>query len=65
VQGLTFPAADIPVQARELYKINKVRLLYDRGQTTARMVLRSKEDLEYPIVSVGHVGLEQANRRRT
>ncbi|WVW81624.1 hypothetical protein I302_103619 [Kwoniella bestiolae CBS 10118] len=48
-KGLMFPAADIPAQARELYKINKVRLLYDRSQTTARMVLRSKEDLDTPL----------------
>ncbi|WWC85641.1 uncharacterized protein L201_000507 [Kwoniella dendrophila CBS 6074] len=48
-KGLMFPAADIPAQARELYKINKVRLLYDRSQTTARMVLRSKEDLNTPL----------------
>ena len=44
-----FPAADIPAQARELYKVNKVRLLYDRSQMTARMVLRSKDDLEHPL----------------
>ncbi|KAK4689097.1 hypothetical protein P7C73_g1006, partial [Tremellales sp. Uapishka_1] len=48
-KGLMFPAADIPAQARELYKINKVRLLYDRSQTTARMVLKSKEDLDTPL----------------
>jgi light-regulated signal transduction histidine kinase (bacteriophytochrome) len=48
-KGLMFPAADIPAQARQLYAINKVRLLYDRSQTTARMVLRSKEDLEHPL----------------
>ncbi|WVF66288.1 hypothetical protein IAT40_001028 [Kwoniella sp. CBS 6097] len=48
-KGLMFPAADIPAQARELYKINKVRLLYDRSQTTARIVLRSKEDLDKPL----------------
>ena len=48
-KGLMFPAADIPAQARELYKINKVRMLYDRSQTTARLVLRSKEDLEHPL----------------
>lgn len=48
-KGLMFPAADIPAQARQLYAINKVRLLYDRSQTTARMVLRSKEDLDSPI----------------
>ncbi|KAE8542982.1 hypothetical protein D1P53_000469 [Cryptococcus gattii VGV] len=44
--GLRFPATDIPPQARELYKINKVRMLYDRSQTTARIVLRNKEDLD-------------------
>ena len=50
-KGLMFPMTDIPAQARELYRINKVRLLYDRAQTTARLVLRSKEDLLYPLVS--------------
>ena len=48
-KGLMFPAADIPAQARQLYMINKVRLLYDRSQTTARMVLRSKDDLDHPL----------------
>ncbi|KUI53020.1 Cyanobacterial phytochrome B [Cytospora mali] len=47
--GLHFPASDIPRQARELYKTNKVRLLYDRDQETARLVCRSKEDLEVPL----------------
>lgn len=48
-KGLMFPAADIPPQARELYRINKVRLLYDRSQMTARLVLRDKSDLEHPL----------------
>lgn len=48
-QGLHFPASDIPRQARELYKINKVRLLYDREQETARIVCRTKEDLAVPL----------------
>lgn len=48
-KGLMFPAADIPAQARQLYKINKVRLLYDRSQTTARMCLRDKGDLDHPL----------------
>jgi hypothetical protein len=48
-KGLMFPAADIPAQARQLYKINKVRMLYDRSQTTARMVLRDREDLDHPL----------------
>ena len=47
--GLNFPAADIPEQARELYKINKVRLLYDRDQQTARFVCRSQDDLANPL----------------
>jgi light-regulated signal transduction histidine kinase (bacteriophytochrome) len=34
--GLNFPASDIPKQARDLYRINKVRLLYHRDQETAR-----------------------------
>jgi light-regulated signal transduction histidine kinase (bacteriophytochrome) len=47
--GLNFPASDIPKQARDMYKINKVRLLYDRGQETARLVCRTMEDLETPL----------------
>lgn len=48
-KGLNFPASDIPKQARDLYKINKVRLLYDRDQETARLVCRTVEDLEKPL----------------
>ncbi|KAF7365436.1 ATP-binding cassette transporter [Mycena venus] len=48
-RGLHFPAADIPAQARQLYAINKVRLLYDRSQSTARIVVRSQEDLKTPL----------------
>ncbi|KAJ5096797.1 hypothetical protein N7456_007518 [Penicillium angulare] len=48
-QGLHFPASDIPAQARELYKVNKVRLLYNRDHPTARLVCRTLEDLETPL----------------
>lgn len=48
-KGLHFPASDIPRQARELYKVNKVRLLYDRDLPTARIVCRSQQDLEVPL----------------
>lgn len=48
-KGLNFPASDIPKQARELYKINRVRMLYDRDQETARLVCRTIEDLENPL----------------
>ncbi|KAJ5469266.1 hypothetical protein N7539_008884 [Penicillium diatomitis] len=48
-KGLHFPASDIPAQARELYKVNKVRLLYDRDQLTARLVCRALEDLDAPL----------------
>lgn len=47
--GLHFPASDIPRQARDLYKINKVRLLYDRDLQTARIVCRTQEDLDVPL----------------
>ncbi|KAI0394879.1 hsp90-like protein [Xylariaceae sp. FL0594] len=47
--GLHFPASDIPRQARDLYKLNKVRILYDRDQETARLVCRTVEDLERPL----------------
>ena len=48
-KGLNFPASDIPKQARDLYKINKVRLLYDRDHETSRLVCRTMEDLENPV----------------
>ncbi|KAH6605895.1 hypothetical protein Trco_005048 [Trichoderma cornu-damae] len=48
-KGLHFPASDIPAQARELYKLNKVRLLYDRDLESARIVCRTEEDLEVPL----------------
>ncbi|EME89523.1 histidine kinase A [Pseudocercospora fijiensis CIRAD86] len=48
-KGLNFPASDIPKQARELYKINKVRMLYDRDHETARLVCRTMEVLETPL----------------
>jgi hypothetical protein len=48
-KGLMFPAGDIPPQARELYRINKIRLLYDRGQATARMICKSRADLAHPL----------------
>jgi len=48
-RGLRFPASDIPSQARELYKINKVRMLYDRDQPTARLMCKSREELRQPL----------------
>jgi len=48
-KGLNFPASDIPKQARDMYKLNKVRLLYDRDQETARLVCRTVEDLQKPL----------------
>ncbi|KAI9869731.1 MAG: Light-sensor Protein kinase, partial [Watsoniomyces obsoletus] len=48
-KGLNFPASDIPRQARDLYKVNKVRLLYDRDQETSRLVCRTMDDLEKPV----------------
>lgn len=32
------------------WDIDKVRLLYDRGQPTARLVVRSRKDLDTPLV---------------
>lgn len=48
-KGLSFPASDIPKQARDLYKINRVRMLYDRDQETARLVCRTVDDLQTPL----------------
>lgn len=39
-EGLHFPASDIPKQAQDLYKINRIRLLHDRDAETARLVSR-------------------------
>lgn len=48
-KGLHFPASDIPKQARDMYRINRVRLLYDRDQETARLVCRTVDDLKNPL----------------
>lgn len=48
-KGLHFPATDIPKQARELYKINKVRLLFDIRKPTARLVGRTRDDIVVPL----------------
>ncbi|BGP13468.1 hypothetical protein JCM10213v2_001388 [Rhodosporidiobolus nylandii] len=48
-RGLNFPASDIPAQARELYRINKVRLLFDRDQPTARLCCRSIDEVDSPL----------------
>ncbi|KAK7935497.1 Cyanobacterial phytochrome B [Apiospora marii] len=48
-KGLHFPASDIPKQARDLYRVNKVRLLFDRDLESARLVCRTVEDLEQPL----------------
>lgn len=45
-RGLHFPASDIPQQARDLYVLNKIRLLYDRDEETARLVCRDVPDFE-------------------
>lgn len=42
-------SSDIPPQARELYKINKVRLLYDRDQPTARLCCRNAAEVDNPL----------------
>ncbi|KAI9650257.1 hypothetical protein NHQ30_000270 [Ciborinia camelliae] len=48
-RGLHFPASDIPKQARDLYKINRIRILYDRDEETARLVCRDHSDFEKPL----------------
>lgn len=48
-KGLHFPASDIPKQARELYKINKVRVLFDIKQPTVRLVGRTRDDIVIPL----------------
>ncbi|KAF7956144.1 hypothetical protein EAE96_005064 [Botrytis aclada] len=41
-RGLKFPSTDIPIQARQLYALNKIRLLYDRTEKTARLISSTK-----------------------
>jgi light-regulated signal transduction histidine kinase (bacteriophytochrome) len=48
-KGLHFPSTDIPKQARDLYKINKVRVLFDRAQETARLIARVRSDIAVPL----------------
>jgi light-regulated signal transduction histidine kinase (bacteriophytochrome) len=48
-RGLHFPASDIPKQARELYMINTIRVLYDRDQETARLICRTSDDAAIPL----------------
>jgi len=45
-RGLQFPASDIPEQARELYKLNRIRILFSRDEETARLVCRNETDFE-------------------
>lgn len=47
--NLHFPASDIPPQARELYVVNKIRVLYDRDSDTARLMCRTLEDADNPL----------------
>ncbi|KAL2061138.1 hypothetical protein VTL71DRAFT_7411 [Oculimacula yallundae] len=47
--GLNYPASDIPVQARELYKINRIRILHDREAETSRLVCRDAVDSASPL----------------
>lgn len=48
-RGLHFPHTDIPPQARELYMVNKVRVLFDRDQPTSRLVGREPSDIAVPL----------------
>jgi hypothetical protein len=47
--GLQFPHTDIPKQARDLYKINKIRVLYNRNEETARLVCNTPQDFLIPL----------------
>lgn len=39
----------VPKQARDLYMINKIRILYDRDAPNARLICRTLEDAETPL----------------
>jgi len=48
-RGLHFPASDIPKQARDLYKLNRVRVLFDREFEPSRLICRNVKDLDTPL----------------
>jgi light-regulated signal transduction histidine kinase (bacteriophytochrome) len=48
-RGLHFPASDIPKQARDLYKINRVRVLFDRDLETSRLICKHVKDVDTPV----------------
>ncbi|WP_020599576.1 ATP-binding protein [Spirosoma panaciterrae] len=47
--GLHYPASDIPRQARELYKINLVRLIADVGSTPSRILSLPDWPVDQPL----------------
>ncbi len=47
--GLHYPATDIPRQARELYKINLVRLIADAGSVPSRILSKSGWPEDQPL----------------
>lgn len=47
--GLNYPASDIPKQARDLYIVNRIRILLDREAETSRLVCREAIDSESPL----------------
>jgi light-regulated signal transduction histidine kinase (bacteriophytochrome) len=46
---LVWPASDIPAQARELYRLTKIRFVYDVDDPTARMCCRSLAEVDNPL----------------
>ncbi|KAL8283833.1 hypothetical protein RQP46_005265 [Phenoliferia psychrophenolica] len=48
-RGLHFPSTDIPPQARALYMANKVRLLHNRDEPTARICCRDPIEIARPL----------------
>lgn len=48
-RGLHFPASDIPEQARKLYQLNRVRVLFDRTLVSSRLMYKNIEDLKTPL----------------
>lgn len=48
-RGLHFPASDIPKQARDLYLVNTIRVLYDRDEETSRLICRTFDDAKVPL----------------
>lgn len=58
--GLRFPASDIPAQARELYRVNRLRLIADANYTPVPIIPASRLDSDQPL-DLSHAALRSVS----